>query len=72
MDTHVRLALIALITATIGGLFIGAVAWLSQGEVRGTGDVFGMGILAPLGIIFILFGLGTALASSVTYLVQRQ
>lgn len=71
MNRHVALGVIALVVAVAGGAFIGGAAWINQGEARGTGDLFGLGILVPLGAIFILFGLGAGLAAAVTYAISR-
>lgn len=71
MEKQVAVGASALLMAIIGATFVGGALWLGQGDELGTGDVVGIGMLLSLGIGFVLFGLGTGLASVVTYLVHQ-
>ena len=67
---HAVVGLIALVITVAGSVFIGGALWLAQGAHTGAGDAMGIGILVSLGAALILFGLGTALACTVTYVVH--
>ncbi len=62
--------ILALTIIVVGSLFIGGALWLAQGTHRGAGDAMGIGILASLGAVLILLGLGTALACTVSYVIH--
>ena len=70
VNGHAVAGILALVITVAGSVFIGGALWLAQGAHTGGGDAMGVGILVSLGAALILFGLGTALASSVTYLVR--
>lgn len=70
VNGHAVAGILALVITVAGSVFIGGALWLAQGAHTGGGDAMGIGILVSLGAALIIFGLGTALASSVTYLVR--
>lgn len=70
VNGHAVAGILALTITVAGSVLIGGALWLAQGAHKGGGDAMGIGILVSLGAALIIFGLGTALASSVTYLVR--